>query len=138
MDLTISNWWQTSSKTPEKLVHGRIDLWAYKIPGLKTVCELAGVDFDEVEEIYSLREIDVSIAFSIKTSDTIVKAWQNALRPNDGRRNVIEDSEKDGAQSRTTPLQIIRRSLPPDHRLSIIFWANTAIEKRFPRRLEPV
>ncbi|MFC1681773.1 substrate-binding periplasmic protein [Pseudomonadota bacterium] len=62
-----------------KLVHGRIDLWAYKVPGLKTVCELAGINFDEVEEVFSLREIDVSIAFSIKTSDTIVLAWQNAF-----------------------------------------------------------
>ena len=62
-----------------KLVHGRIDLWAYKVPGLKTVCELAGVNFDEVEEVYSLREIDVSIAFSLKTSDTVVQAWRNAF-----------------------------------------------------------
>ena len=28
----------------QKLILGRIDLWAYKIPGLRTVCELAGVD----------------------------------------------------------------------------------------------
>jgi polar amino acid transport system substrate-binding protein len=62
-----------------KLVHDRIDLWAYKIPGLKTVCELAGVNFDDVEEVFSLREIDVSIAFSLKTSESIVNAWQNAF-----------------------------------------------------------
>lgn len=62
-----------------KLVHDRIDLWAYKIPGLKTVCELAGVNFDDVEEVFSLREIDVSIAFSLKTPDSIVNAWRNAF-----------------------------------------------------------
>ncbi len=62
-------------KNARKLVLGRIDLWAYKKPGLKTVCELAGVDYDEVEEVYSLREIDVSIAFSKKTPDSIVRAW---------------------------------------------------------------
>ena len=63
----------------QKLVLGRIDLWAYKIPGLRTVCELAGVDHNELEEVYHLREIDVSIAFSNKTSDSIVKKWKNAF-----------------------------------------------------------
>jgi ABC-type amino acid transport substrate-binding protein len=54
-------------------------LWAYKKPGLKTVCELAGVDYNEVVEVFSLREIDVSIAFSKKTSDSIVQKWRNAF-----------------------------------------------------------
>lgn len=63
----------------QKLVLGRIDLWAYKIPGLRTVCELAGVDYSELEEVYHLREIDVSIAFSKKTSDSIVAKWKNAF-----------------------------------------------------------
>jgi polar amino acid transport system substrate-binding protein len=67
-------------KNAKKLVLGRIDLWAYKKPGLKTVCELAGVDYNEVEEVYSLREIDVSIAFSKKTSDSIVQMWQKAFK----------------------------------------------------------
>ena len=66
-------------KNAKKLVLGRIDLWTYKIPGLRTVCELAGVDYNEVEEVYSLREIDVSIAFSKKTSDAIVQKWKNAF-----------------------------------------------------------
>ena len=66
-------------KNAKKLVLGRIDLWAYKKPGLKTVCELARVDYNEVVEVYSLREIDVSIAFSKKTSDVVVKKWQNAF-----------------------------------------------------------
>lgn len=62
-----------------KLVLGRIDLWAYKQPGLKTVCELAGVGYNEVEEVYSLREIDVSIAFSMETPDPVVHEWQMAF-----------------------------------------------------------
>lgn len=66
-------------KNAIKLVLGRIDLWAYKKPGLKTVCELAGVGYNEVMEVYSLREIDVSIAFSKKTSDSIVGKWRNAF-----------------------------------------------------------
>jgi len=67
-------------KNAKKLVLGRIDLWAYKKPGLKTVCELAGVDYNELEEVYSLREINVSIAFSKKTSDSIVLMWQKAFK----------------------------------------------------------
>jgi polar amino acid transport system substrate-binding protein len=63
----------------KKLVLGRIDLWTYKIPGLRTVCELAGVDYNEVEEVYHLREINLDIAFSKKTSDLIVQRWRNAF-----------------------------------------------------------
>jgi len=63
----------------QKLVLGRIELWAYKIPGLRTVCELAGVDHKELIEVYHLREIDVSIAFSNKTSDSIVQKWKKAF-----------------------------------------------------------
>ena len=63
----------------QKLVLGRLDLWAYKIPGLRTVCDLAGVDHNELEEVYHLRKINVSIAFSKKTSDSIVEKWRKAF-----------------------------------------------------------
>ena len=63
----------------KKLDLGRLDLWAYKIPGLRTVCDLAGVDHTKFKEVYHLREIELMIAFSIKTSDSIVKEWQNAF-----------------------------------------------------------
>ena len=62
-----------------KLVLGRIDLWTYKIPGLRTVCDLAGVDYKKMEEVYSLREINVDIAFSKKTSEAIVQKWKKAF-----------------------------------------------------------
>jgi polar amino acid transport system substrate-binding protein len=62
-----------------KLALGRIDLWAYKIPGLRTVCDLAGVDHTQFEEVYHLREIDLMIAFSLKTSDSIVQSWRDAF-----------------------------------------------------------
>lgn len=65
-------------KNARKLMLGRIDLWAYKKPGLKTVCALAGVDFEAIEEVYHLRTIDVMIAFSKLTDDTIVEAWHKA------------------------------------------------------------
>jgi polar amino acid transport system substrate-binding protein len=63
----------------KKLALGRIDLWAYKIPGLRTVCDLAGVDYSQFEEVYHLREIELMIAFSMKTSDAIVRKWRNAF-----------------------------------------------------------
>ena len=66
-------------KNAQKLVLGRIDLWAYKQPGLRTVCELARVDYNEIEEVYHLREINLDIAFSKKTSDLIVQKWRNAF-----------------------------------------------------------
>jgi hypothetical protein len=40
---------------------------------------LAGVDYNEVEEVYNLREIGLMIAFSKKTSDSIVQEWRNAF-----------------------------------------------------------
>ena len=63
----------------KKLALGRIDLWAYKIPGMRTVCDLAGVDYTAFEEVYHLREIDLMIAFSLKTSDSIVRQWKDAF-----------------------------------------------------------
>lgn len=66
-------------KNARKLMMGRIDLWVFKKPGLKTVCELAGVDYDSVEEIYHLRETKVDIAFSLKTPETVVEQWRAAF-----------------------------------------------------------
>ncbi len=63
----------------KKLAMGRIDLWAYKIPGLRTVCELAEVDYHQFKEVYNLREIKVDIAFSKNTSDEIVNKWRTAF-----------------------------------------------------------
>jgi polar amino acid transport system substrate-binding protein len=63
----------------KKLALGRIDLWAYKIPGLRTVCDLADIDHTAFEEVYHLREIDLMIAFSKKTPDSIVQKWKAAF-----------------------------------------------------------
>ena len=78
----------------KKLALGRIDLWAYKIPGLRTVCDLAGVDFNEFEEVYHLREIDLMIAFSIKTSDSIVQKWKNAFNEMSVDGTIIQIRKK--------------------------------------------
>jgi polar amino acid transport system substrate-binding protein len=67
-------------RNANKLVHGRIDLWATKKPGLKTICRLAGVDYHEIEEVYSMRMSTISIAVSKKTSDAIVQRWRTAFK----------------------------------------------------------
>lgn len=66
-------------KNAQKLVMGRIDLWVFKKPGLKTVCDQAGVDYNAVEEVFHLRETRVDIAFSLKTPDAVVERWQAAF-----------------------------------------------------------
>jgi len=80
-------------KNIRKLILGRIDLWAYKKPGLRTVCDLAGVDYNEVEEVFELRESDLMIAISEKTSDKIVQKWRNAFHEmlNDGTIEAIQE-----------------------------------------------
>ena len=67
-------------KNAQKLAMGRIDLWAYKVPGYKTVCRLAGVDPEELVEVYHLRQIAVSIAFSKRTADAVVAKWDSAFK----------------------------------------------------------
>jgi polar amino acid transport system substrate-binding protein len=66
-------------KNARKLMLGRIDLWVFKKPGLKTVCELAGVEYDAVEEVFHLRETRVDIAFSLKTPDAVVEQWRTTF-----------------------------------------------------------
>jgi len=74
-------------KNAQKLAMGRIDLWAYKKPGYRTVCKLAEIDPDQFVEVAHLKKSELKIAFSKKTSDTIVARWQRAF----------DDMEKDGA-----------------------------------------
>jgi polar amino acid transport system substrate-binding protein len=66
-------------KNAQKLMMGRIDLWVFKKPGLKTVCALAGVDYDALEEVFHLRQTRVDIAFSLKTPDAVVEQWRAAF-----------------------------------------------------------
>jgi polar amino acid transport system substrate-binding protein len=66
-------------KNAQKLMLGRIDLWVFKKPGLKTVCDLAGVDNDAVEEVFHLRETMVDIAFSRQTPEAVVAQWRAAF-----------------------------------------------------------
>ena len=66
-------------KNAQKLALGRIDLWAYKKPGFRTVCALAEVDPELFVEVAHLKKSELKIAFSKKTSDEIVGRWQKAF-----------------------------------------------------------
>ena len=55
-------------KNANKLLLGRIDLWATKIPGLKSICSLTGADYNEIVEVYNMRKSEICIAISKKTS----------------------------------------------------------------------
>ena len=76
-----------------KLALGRIDLWAYKKPGFRVVCKLADVDPDQFVEVASIKESELKIAFSKKTSDSIVEQWQKAFEEmvRDGTVGKIKD-----------------------------------------------
>ncbi len=63
----------------QKLALGRIDLWAYKKPGFRTVCALAEVDPELFVEVAHMKKSELKIAFSKKTSDEIVARWQKAF-----------------------------------------------------------
>jgi polar amino acid transport system substrate-binding protein len=91
------------NKNAQKLVLGRIDLWVYKKPGLRTVCELAGVDPNEVEEVYHLREIDLMIAFSKKTSDEVVQVWKNAFNEMVADGTIMQIRKKWNAKLKDHP-----------------------------------
>lgn len=66
-------------KNAQKLARNRIDLWAYKKPGYKTVCKLAGIDPELFVEVAHLKKSELKIAFSQKTPDRIVTQWQKAF-----------------------------------------------------------
>ena len=63
----------------KKLLLGRIDLWATKIPGFKTICHLAGVDCHEIVEAYDLRKSEIYIAISKKTPEITVQSWTDSF-----------------------------------------------------------
>jgi len=81
-------------KNAKRLLYGRIDLWATKKPGLKTICDLAGVNYHELEEVYSLRESDLSIAVSKKTSDAIVQKWNDAFNEMSADGTILQIKKK--------------------------------------------
>lgn len=96
-------------KNVHKLSLGRIDLWAYKIPGLKTICKLANVNPDTFEEVYNLREIEVMIAFSKRTEDSIVNRWRVAFDAMVADGTLLRIKKKWNLQSDDPPFPEIEK-----------------------------
>ncbi len=81
-------------KNVNKLLLGRIDLWATKIPGLKTICSLTGVDYHEIVEVYNMRRSEIYIAISKKTSGNIVQAWTDAFNDMSADGRILQIKSK--------------------------------------------
>ena len=77
-----------------KLLLGRIDLWATKIPGLKTICSLTGVDHREFVEVYNMRRSEIYITISKKTSEKVVQAWTDAFNDMSADGTVLKIKSK--------------------------------------------
>ena len=55
---------------------------------------MAGVNYHEIEEVYKIRELDVSIAVSKKTSDTIVHQWNTAFSEMSADGTIMQIKKK--------------------------------------------
>jgi len=69
---------------------------------------MAGVDPNEVEEVYNLREVDLMIAFSKKTSDATVKTWKNAFNEMVADGTIMQIRRKWNAELEDHPFPEIR------------------------------
>ncbi|MBM7623908.1 substrate-binding periplasmic protein [Sporohalobacter salinus] len=62
----------------KKLLAGRIDLWYTRAINAKEFCKKAGVDFDKLEPVYTVKSPELYIAFNKNTPDTIINKWEKA------------------------------------------------------------
>jgi polar amino acid transport system substrate-binding protein len=72
-----------SSNSPQscvrKLMSGRVDLWFFDNIGAPKVAREAGIDPNEIEEVFTYKQISSYIAFSKQTSLATVQQWQKTL-----------------------------------------------------------
>ncbi|MFO7712936.1 substrate-binding periplasmic protein [Desulfosarcina sp.] len=72
-----------SSNSPQsdilKLVSGRVDLWFFDNIGAPNVARKAGIDPQEIKEVFTYQQHVSYIAISKQTSPAIVKQWQATL-----------------------------------------------------------
>ncbi len=72
------------------LMKGNIDLWVSSDFNVPYIARQAGVDPDDIVRVYPFHQVENYIAFSRRTSDEVVAAWQRAL----------DDMKKDGDYDR--------------------------------------
>ena len=63
-----------------KLEYGRLDLIAGSETGLASMVDAAGIDPDNFEAVFPLKEVDLYVALSHDTAPQTVSAWQRAFR----------------------------------------------------------
>jgi polar amino acid transport system substrate-binding protein len=92
-----------SSNNPQsnirKLVSGRVDLWFFDNIGAPKVAREAGINPNDIEEVFTYQQHYSYIAISKQTSPDIVLQWQSAL----------DEMKSDG-----TFWWLTRKWLPPD------------------------
>jgi polar amino acid transport system substrate-binding protein len=102
-------------KNAQKLVLGRIDLWATKKPGYRMICELAGVNHHEIEEVYCIRQLHISIAISKQTPNSIVKQWETAFNEMSADGTIMQIKKKWKRILEDDPFPEITGESDPDH-----------------------
>lgn len=72
-----------SSNSPQscvrKLMAGRVDLWFFDNIGAPKVAREAGIDPNEIEEVFTYKQNSSYIAFSKQTPPATVQQWQRTL-----------------------------------------------------------
>jgi polar amino acid transport system substrate-binding protein len=63
-----------------KLEYGRLDLIVGSDTGLAAMADAAGIDPDNFEPVFPLKEVDLYVALSRDTAPGTVEAWQRAFR----------------------------------------------------------
>jgi polar amino acid transport system substrate-binding protein len=62
----------------KKLMAGRNDLWIVDVDEARALANQEGVDPSELEEVFSVREAHLYIAFSSDVPDELIASWQAA------------------------------------------------------------
>ena len=69
----------SSQSNIRKLISGRVDLWFYDNISARKVAREAGIDPNEIEEVFTYQQHFSYIALSKQTSPVIVEQWQSTL-----------------------------------------------------------
>jgi ABC-type amino acid transport substrate-binding protein len=70
---------ETDTECLRDLLAGNTDLWLGSTANAATIAEKAGIDPSSLKGVYPVRTVQMYIAFSNDTPDTIVQNWQDAL-----------------------------------------------------------
>lgn len=63
----------------KKLIHGRIQLWYTSTTTPIVLGQQNKISTSELEEVFTVKSSQLYIAFNNKTSDSVIKEWENAF-----------------------------------------------------------